>query len=87
MFTLRLVLLLAITLDLAMMAVRVWRYRPLFDQPGGLGYMLEPAVVLTVYAVLIAWATTSADPVRRTPAPLSVNQDVPHPRNISSYMK
>lgn len=49
-----------------MIAIRVWLYHPFLDQPGASAYVVEPAVVLIVYAVLIAWATASTDPLRRT---------------------
>lgn len=63
--TVRLALLLGILLNLAMIGVRVFFYRPLLVMPGGLKFVLEPAFLLIVYALLVVWATSRTDPLRR----------------------
>ncbi len=63
--TVRLALLLGIILNLAMIGVRVFFYRPLLVMPGGLKFVIEPAVLLIVYALLVVWATSRADPLRQ----------------------
>ena len=63
---LRLALLFAIGLNLAMIAIRVATYRPLLAMPGSLGYVLEPAGLLVAYAGIVVWATRRAGPLRQT---------------------
>jgi hypothetical protein len=63
--TVRLALLLGVTLNLAMISLRVFFYRPLLAMPGGLKFVIEPALLLTVYALLVVWATSRADPLRQ----------------------
>ncbi len=63
--TVRLALLLGIMLNLAMIGVRVFFYRPLLVMPGGLKFVIEPALLLIVYALLVVWATSRADPLRQ----------------------
>jgi hypothetical protein len=63
--TIRFALLVGIALSLALMGVRVWLYRPLLVMPGGSTFVLDTALVLLLYAVLIVWATRSNAPLRR----------------------
>ena len=63
---LRLALLFAIGLNLAMIAIRVATYRPLLAMPGSLCYVLEPAGLLVAYAGIVVWATRRAGPLRQT---------------------
>ncbi len=63
--TVRLTLLLGILLNLAMIGVRVFFYRPLLVMPGGLKFVLEPALLLIVYALLVMWTTSHTDPLRQ----------------------
>ncbi len=58
----RYVLLGAVALSLTMSAVAVVRYRPLLAMPGGLTFVLEPAVALLVYGALIVLATRRGTP-------------------------
>lgn len=63
--TVRLALLLSVTLNLAMIGLRVVFYRPLLAMPGGLRFALEPAILLIVYGGLVIWATSHPDPLRQ----------------------
>jgi hypothetical protein len=65
-FTIRFALLVGITLNLTMMGIKVFLYRPLLAMPGGSTYVLETTVVLLLYAALIVWATRSNGPLHRT---------------------
>lgn len=57
-FRLRTLLLLTISLNLLLIVVRAVLYFPLWSQPGALTYLLEPVVLLLVYAVITVWVTT-----------------------------
>lgn len=56
-FQLRTLLLLAISLNLVLIAGRALLYSPLWSQPGALAYLLEPMVLLLIYAVITVWVT------------------------------
>lgn len=49
-----------------MVAIQVLRYRPLLEMPGAFAYVLETALVLIVYGVIILWATASNVTLLRT---------------------
>ncbi len=53
----RTLLFLAISLNLLLIAGRTLLYSPLWSQPGALTYLLEPVVLLLVYAVITVWLT------------------------------
>ena len=61
----RLTLLLGITLDLAMIGIRVFLYRPLLAMPGGLQFVVEPVLLLIVYGLFVVWATSRTNPLRQ----------------------
>lgn len=58
---LRIVALAFIALDLALIGGDLLLYQPLLAQPSALTYVLEPVIVLLVYAALIVWITRPAD--------------------------
>jgi hypothetical protein len=62
---LRVATLAVILLDLALIGGQVLLYRPLLAQPNALTYMLEPVVMLLVYAGVTLWVTSAAGPQRR----------------------
>lgn len=62
----RLSLLTGIALALFMMSTKVFFYRPLFALPGGKTFVIEAAVLLLAYAVVVFWTTDSDDPVRHS---------------------
>ena len=64
--TLRVSLLLVIALNMVMISIRISLYRPLLRMPGGTTLVVEPIILLIVYALLAAWATSSGGPVRQT---------------------
>lgn len=64
---LRILFLVLIALNLLMVGVRVFLYRPFFRQPTALIFLLEPAVMLVIYAGMALAITTHAD-TRRTVA-------------------
>ncbi len=49
----------AVALSLAMVAMQVFRYRPLLAMPGAFAYVLKTALVLLLYGVIITWVTGS----------------------------
>ena len=55
--TLRLALLTGVGLNLAMIGVRLFSYRSLIGMPGAFTLIVEPAVLLIMYALLVVWAT------------------------------
>lgn len=57
----RTMLLLAIGLDLLLIAGRALLYPPLWSQPGALAYLLAPVALLLVYAAIVIWATADSD--------------------------
>jgi len=57
----RALLLLAIGLDLLLIAGRALLYPPLWSQPGALAYLLTPVALLLAYAALVVWATAGGD--------------------------
>ncbi len=64
--TVRWALLLGIVLNLALIGIRVFLYRPLLAMPGGLNFVVEPALLLMVYGLLVMWTTARPDPLRQT---------------------
>jgi hypothetical protein len=64
--TVRIALLVGITLSLTMMGISVFLYRPLLAMPGGPTYVLETTVALVAYGSLIVWATRSNGSLRGT---------------------
>lgn len=56
-FFIRLALLTPIATSVVLMAVKVASYRSLLKMPGGLGYVLETAGLLLLYAAAVWWAT------------------------------
>ncbi len=63
-FMVRTALLVGIATSLTMMTVKVLLYRPFLTMPGGLRFVIEPAVLLAIYGLLIVWATRSYGPLR-----------------------
>jgi len=63
---LRLSLLLGIALNLMIISTQVSAYRPLLRMPGGLMFVVEPVVLLIVYALLVVWATRGGGQARQT---------------------
>lgn len=61
----RTLLLLAISLNLLLIAGRAVLYSPLWSQPGALTYLLEPVVLLLVYAAITVWVTAVITSDRR----------------------
>ena len=61
----RLTLLFVIALNLAMSGIRVFLYRPFLEMPGALRFVIEPALLLLVYAATTLWATARTDPLRQ----------------------
>lgn len=55
----RALLLLAIGLNLLLIAGRALLYTHLWSQPGALTYLLEPLVLLLVYAIITVWITAA----------------------------
>lgn len=55
----RILLLLVIGLNLLLIAGRAVLYSPFWSQPGALTYLLEPVVLLLVYAVITVWVTAA----------------------------
>jgi len=55
----RVALLLGVAVDLVLIAVRVFLYRPFLAMPGGLTFVIEPVTMLIVYGVLVLWITTT----------------------------
>jgi hypothetical protein len=55
----RTLLLLVIGLNLLLIAGQVVLYSPLWSQPGALTYLLEPVVLLLIYAVIAVWVTAA----------------------------
>ncbi len=62
----RVALLLGIAVDLVLIAVRVFLYRPFLAMPGGLTFVIEPVTMLIVYGVLVLWITTTSGLPRQT---------------------
>ena len=64
--TLRLALLLDIAVILLFMVIRVCGYRPLLAIPGALRYIVQPALLLFAYALIVSRATTVRDTTVQT---------------------
>jgi hypothetical protein len=64
--TIRVSLLIAIALNLLMIAARVFQYRPFLAMPGSITFIVEPAVLLIVYGLLVLWVTSTGGPTRQT---------------------
>jgi hypothetical protein len=60
---LRTILVPVIALNLVMVGIRVLLDPQLLGMPGGLQSALEPAALLTVYALIVIWATRGDSPV------------------------
>jgi hypothetical protein len=63
---LRLVLLLGIALNLGMIGVQVFLYRPLLRMPGAGTFVVKPVIVLIIFALLVFWAARSNGPVHQS---------------------
>lgn len=61
----RLFLLAAIALSFAMMALKIFLYRPLLAMPGGLAIVLEITALLVAYASAVVWVTTRDSSLHR----------------------
>ena len=62
----RLILLAALGFAMLMMSSKVFFYRPLLGMPGGKTFVIETAVLLIAYAVVVLWTTDGDTPVRHS---------------------